>query len=95
MKRFKTSYIAVLITQNVIKNRIRFNTSWRGAYIRERGGGGGVITERVFLLQVGAPITVGAISEGAYKEKCAVFLLPFSLVESSMAIQTVTKLSFV
>lgn len=48
-----------------------------------------------FSLQVGAPITVGAISEGAYKQKFTVFLLPFSLVESSMAIQTVTKLSFV
>ena len=66
MKRFKTSYIlAVLIkllfkfTQNVIKNRIRFNTSKRGAYIRWGWGGGGITGRVFFLLQDGAPITGG------------------------------------
>lgn len=58
-------------------------------------GGGGYNRTCFFLLQVGSPITGGGISEGAYKQKFTVFLLPFSLVESSMAIQTVTKLSFV
>ena len=97
MKRLKKSYIAVLIkllfecTQNVIK-KIEFVS------IQARGGQGGVTNGRVFffLLQVGAPITVGVISEGVNnKQKVTVFLLPFPLVESSMAIQIVTKLSFV
>ena len=98
MKRFKTSNIAVLIkllfefTQNVIK-KIEFVS------IQARGWQGGVTNGRVFfffLLQVGAPISVGVISEGVNnKQKVTVFLLPFPLVESSMAIQIVTKLSFV
>ena len=55
----------------------------------------GVITGRVFFITGRCAYNRGAISEGAYKQKFTVFLLPFSLVESSMAIQTVTKLSFV
>ena len=59
------------------------------------GAGWGFITGRVFFITGRCAYNRGAISEGAYKQKFTVFLLPFSLVESSMAIQTVTKLSFV
>ena len=59
------------------------------------GVGGGVIIGRVFFITGRYGYNRGAIGEGAYKQKFTVFLLPFSLVESSMAIQTVTKLSFV
>ena len=58
-------------------------------------GGGGGITGRVFFITGRFANNRGGISEGAYKQNFTVFLLPFSLVESSMAIQTVTKLSFV